>query len=495
MAALAFFVIHQESGMKTLRLRPYVAFPSLIMLLAGCEVGPDYVKPSTPMAESFRAPSGWKIAATQGTPIPSQWWTLFADARLNQLEQQVALANQTIAQQEATWQQSLALVRSTQAGLFPTLDLAANESRNRASSNGVVLAKGLIYNNDSAQLQASWIPDLWGSVQRSIEANQATAMADANQVAATLLTLQSQLAVDYYQLRMDDAQSALLTDTVSAYQQSLDLTLQRRQSGIAADTDVLLAENQLDTAKAQRIDVEVQRSQMEHGIAVLIGQVPSTFHLAPWPLGDEYPQPPLTIPSTLLERRPDIAVAERQAAAASANIGIAQAAFYPNINLTATYGYQNQGYSNLFALPNHAWSFGPQLLQPLFDAGLRQANLDQARAGLDQAVANYRQVVLNAFQNVEDNLAAEDILTREIVMQRKAVAAASRNVALTLQQYRSGTVDYLNVITAQTSLLTGQVSEVTLRGRAFVAAAQLIAALGGGWQGNEAQQSPVNKVN
>lgn len=463
----------------------------VVLSLMGCEVGPDYVKPDAPVSSSFAIPAGWKMASAQGQPIPANWWTLFDDRTLATLEEQVAQANQTIAQQAAAWQQSMALVRSTQAGLFPTLNLAAAESRNRASSNGVVLANGLIYNNDTLQLQASWIPDLWGSVRRSIEANQATAVADAHQVEATLLTLQSQLAVDYYQLRMDDGEQALLTDTVQAYQKSLDLTVNRRRSGVAADTDVLLAENQLDSTKAQLIDVEVQRSQMEHAIAVLIGKVPSDFHLPALPLGQGYPQPPVSIPSALLERRPDIAVAERQAAAASANIGVAQAAFYPNINLTGGYGYQNQGYSNLFALPNHTWFYGPQLLQPLFDAGLRQANLDQARAGLDQAIANYRQVVLNAFQNVEDNLSAEEILTREIAMQRKAVAAASRNVDLTLLQYRSGTVDYLNVITAQTALLTGQVSEVTLRGRAFVAAAQLIAALGGGWT---SQQAPVNAV-
>ncbi len=463
----------------------------LLLLLVGCEVGPDYVKPDAPHSSSFAIPPGWKLASSQGQPIPDDWWALFDDATLAQLEDQVAKANQTIAQQAAAWQQSLALIRSTQAGLFPTLNLVGAESRSRASANGVALDRGLIYNNDSLQLQASWVPDLWGSVRRSIEASQATAQADANQVAATLLSLQSQLAVDYYQLRMDDGETALLTATVQAYQKSLDLTVNRRRSGVAADTDVLLAENQLDTAKAQLIDVEVQRTQMEHAIAVLVGKAPSEFHLPPLPLGNDYPQPPISIPSTLLERRPDIAVAERQTAAASADIGVAQAAFYPTINLTGGYGYQNQGYSNLFALPNHTWFFGPQLFQPLYDAGLRQANLDQARSGLDQAVANYRQVVLTAFQNVEDNLSAEEILTREIAMQRKAVVAASRNVDLTLQQYRSGTVDYLTVIIAQTALLTGQVSEVTLRGRAFVAAAQLIAALGGGWQ---TQQAATDKV-
>ena len=457
----------------------------LVLTLSGCEVGPDYVKPTSPTANSFRVPEGWKVASAHGTPIPARWWTLFQDPTLEQLEVQVAQANQTVAQQEAAWRQSQALVRSTQAGLFPTLNLFAAESRNRASANGVVLANGLIYNNDMAALQANWVPDLWGSVRRSIEANQASAQADANQVAATLLSLQSELAVDYYQLRTDDAESALLTETVKAYQKSLDLTVNRKKSGVAADTDILLAENQLETAKAQLIDVEVQRSQMEHAIAVLMGKVPSEFRLPPLPLGDGYPKPPLTIPSVLLERRPDIAVAERQAASASANIGVAQAAFYPNLTLTGNYGYQNSAYSNLFALPNQNWSIGPQLFQPLYDAGLRLANLDQARAGFDQAVANYRQIVLNAFQNVEDNLATEEILTREITVQQRAVKAAARTVVLTDQQYRSGTVDYLNVIIAQTSLLTGQVNEVTLRGRAFVAAAQLIAALGGGWDGGE----------
>ncbi|NDU85781.1 MAG: efflux transporter outer membrane subunit [Ferrovum sp.] len=459
--------------------------------LGGCAVGPDYVKPSTVLPASFRIPPGWKVATPQDPTIPAQWWQMFQDPTLDQLEVQVAQANQTLAQQEAAWRQSQALVQSTQAGLFPTLNAAAGESRTRASAGAIGLAQGLIYNNDQAALQANWVPDLWGSVRRSIEANQATSLADANQIAATLLTLQSQLAVDYFQLRADDAQRALLRETVKSYQQSLDLTVERKSSGVAADTDVLLAENLLESAKAQLIDVEVQRSQMEHAIAVLIGKAPSDFELPESPLGSGYPQLPVSLPSALLERRPDIAVAERQAAAASAQIGVAQAAFYPTITLTGSYGYQNKAYSNLFSVPNHDWSLSPQILQPLFDAGLREANLNQARAGFDQAVANYREVVLVAFQNVEDNLSAEEILTREIGVQQKAVHAAARTVDLTDQQYRAGTVGYLNVITAETALLTGQVTEVSLRGRAFIAAVQLITALGGGWQ---VQQPPADGV-
>ena len=469
-------------------MKRHFSFFLLPLTLFGCAVGPDYVRPSVQTPASFAIPTGWKVAESQGAPIPSAWWALFNDPQLDQYERQVPIANQTIAQQEAAWRQAQAAVGTAQAGLFPTLNANAVNSRTRASAGAIGLAQGAIYDNDQAALQATWIPDLWGSVRRSIEASKANLQASADQLAATLLTLQGQLALDYFQLRADDAQKALLQATVEAYKKSLDLTVERRASGIAADTDVLLAENQLQTAQAQLIDVGVQRTQMEHAIAILVGVPPSGFHVPETPLGQGYPEVPVTLPSVLLERRPDIATAERSMAAASAEIGVAQAAFFPTLSLDGSAGYQNRAYTHLFQVPNQFWAFSPQLSLPIFNGGLLSAALDSARATFDQAVANYREVVLVAFQNVEDNLTATAILTDEIRVQQQAVASAKKNADLTEQQYIAGTVAYLNVIVAQTQLLTNQLTELSLRSRAFASSVQLITALGGGWQ------SPTDKV-
>jgi NodT family efflux transporter outer membrane factor (OMF) lipoprotein len=454
----------------------------LTILLAGCAVGPDYVRPKVETPASFSVPQGWKMAEAHDAEIPADWWKLFQDPLLAELESKVATSNQTLAQKEAALRQARALVQSAEAGFFPTLNASANSTRNKASAGAIGLAQGMIYDNYLLAAQASWEPDLWGSIRRSVEANTATMQATAGQLAASRLTLQSQLAVDYFQLRADDAQKQLLTDTVAAYKQFLDLTQSRFDAGIAARTDVLQAEGQLRTAEAQLLDVGVQRAQLEHAIAVLTGSPPSEFHIAETPLGSGMPQLPLTVPSVLLERRPDIAAAERGAAAASAQIGVAKAAFFPTVTLNGSVGYQNRAYSNLVTQPNNMWAFSPQLLQPLFDGGLRAAAVDQAVAGYDLAVANYREVVLEAFQNVEDNLAAAAILSHEIQVQQQAVEAARQTLSLTDSQYREGIVGYLNVITAQTTLLTNQITEISLRSREYVAGVQLIVALGGGWE-------------
>jgi len=456
--------------------------PILTLLLGGCALGPDYVRPKVETPASFEVPQGWKMAEAHDAEIPADWWKLFQDPLLAELESKVATSNQTLAQKEAALRQARALVQTAEAGFFPTLNANVNSTRNRASAGAIGLAQGMIYDNYLLSAQASWEPDLWGSIRRSVEANTATMQATAGQLAASRLSLQSQLAVDYFQLRADDAQKQLLADTVAAYKQFLDLTQSRFDAGIAARTDVLQAEGQLRTAEAQLLDVGVQRSQLEHAIAVLTGSPPSGFHIAEIPLGAEIPQIPLTVPSVLLERRPDIAAAERGAAAASAQIGVAKAAFFPTVTLNGAVGFQNRAYSNLVSQPNNMWAFSPQLLQPLFDGGLRAAGVDQAVAGYDLAVANYREVVLEAFQNVEDNLAAASILSHEIQVQQQAVEAARQTLSLTDSQYREGIVGYLNVITAQATLLTSQITEISLRSREYVAGVQLIVALGGGWE-------------
>ncbi len=470
-----------------------IAAACAALLLAGCEVGPDYVRPQVATPSSFQVPQGWKVAEPHDADIPADWWRLFNDAQLGDLERRVAESNQTLAQQAAALRQARALVQSAQANLFPMLNLNAGSTRNKASAGAIGLAQGMIYDNYALAVQATWEPDLWGSVRRTIEADTAAMQASAGQVAATRLSLQSQLAADYFQLRADDAQKQLLTDTVAAYRKTLDLTQSRFEQGVAARTDVLQAEGQLRTTEAQLIDVGVQRAQLEHAIAVLTGLPASDFHIPESPLGSNVPAIPLTVPSALLERRPDIATAERSAASASAQIGVAKAAFFPALSLGASTGFQNVAFSNLVSQPNSVWAFSPQILQPLFDAGLRAAAVDQAVAAYDQSVANYREVVLEAFQNVEDNLAAASILAHEIEVQRAAVEAARQTLVLTDSQYREGVVDYLNVLVAQTTLLTNQLTELGLRSREYVASVQLIAALGGGWDGNAGTQ-PDEKV-
>jgi NodT family efflux transporter outer membrane factor (OMF) lipoprotein len=450
-------------------------------LLAGCAVGPDYVRPDVKMPASWHVPEGWKVAEAKDAEIPADWWKLFDDPVLADLESRVAQSNQTLAQKEAALRQARALVQSAQAGLFPTLNANASSTRNKSSAGAIGLAQGTIYNNYLLNLQASWEPDLWGSVRRAIEANTANMQASAGQLAASRLTLQSQLAADYFQLRVDDAQKKLLTETVAAYRQYLDLTQSRFNAGVAAQTDVLQAESQLHSAEAQRVDVGVQRAQLEHAIAVLTGVPASEFSIPEAPLGNTMPKPPLTLPSTLLERRPDIAAAERSAAAASAQIGVAKAAFFPTVTLNGSAGYQNRAYSNLVSQPNTVWAFSPQLMLPIFNGGLLSANLTQAEAGYDVAVANYREVVLEAFQNVEDNLSSASILAHEIEVQQQTVEAARKTLALTDSQYRAGVVGYLNVISAQTTLLTSELGMLNLRAREYVAGVQLIVALGGGW--------------
>ncbi|MDE2343821.1 MAG: efflux transporter outer membrane subunit [Betaproteobacteria bacterium] len=458
------------------------------LLLAGCAMGPDYVRPQAATPASFQVPPGWKVAEPHDADIPADWWQLFRDQRLGDLERRVAESNQTLAQKEAALRQARALVQTAQAGLFPTLNLNVGSTRNRASAGAIGLAQGMIYDNYLLSTQASWEPDLWGSVRRTIESNTAAMQASAGQVAATRLTLQSQLAADYFQLRADDSQKRLLSDTVAAYRQSLALTQSRFDQGVAAKTDVLQAESQLRSAEAQLLDVGVQRAQLEHAIAVLIGMPASDFHIPESPLEGNVPPIPLTIPSALLERRPDIAAAERSAAAASAQIGVAKAAFFPTLTLNGSEGFQNRAYSHLVTQPNNMWAFSPQILQPLFDAGLRAAAVDQAVASYDQSVANYREVVLEAFQNVEDNLAAASILSHEIEVQRSAVESARQTLTLTESQYREGVVGYLNVLSAQTTLLTSQLTELSLRSREYVASVQLIVALGGGWDRSDGTQ-------
>ena len=381
----------------------------LALALAGCAVGPDYVKPTTDVPTAFKESAGWKPAEPADALPRGKWWQIFGDEGLNALEDRVDVSNQNLRLAQAQYRQSVALSAQARAGLFPTVGASASSTRSEASSSlsGRTGTSGGVATTHSLSLQASWETDLWGGVRRNIEAGEAGAQASAADLAATKLSLQATLAQDWFTLRALDAQQKLLDDTVAGYAKSLELTQNRYRAGVAAAADVAQAQTQLKSTQAQALDVGVQRAQMEHAIALLVGQAPSTFSLAPMPLLTAAPPVvPLVLPSKLLERRPDVAAAERRVAAANAQIGVAKAAFFPDLSLSANGGWQASTLASWITAPSRFWSFGPALAQTIFDGGLRGAKQDQATAAWEGTVATYRQTVLGALADVEDNLAA-----------------------------------------------------------------------------------------
>ncbi|KVT74247.1 efflux transporter outer membrane subunit [Burkholderia ubonensis] len=467
-----------------------VAFATAV-LLAGCAVGPDYHRPDTPMPAAFKeAPAGWKVAQPADGADRGAWWRVYGDPQLDALIGKLNASNQTIAQSAAAYRQARALVAEARAAYFPTVGLTASGSRSRSpraslssgsSSSFGGGSSGSIGNSYSVGLDASWEPDLWGKVSRTVGAQRAGEAAAAADLANARLSQQATLAQTYFQLRTADTLQMLLDDTVASYARSLQLTQNRYAQGVAARADVIQAQTQLQSAQAAAIDNGVARAQYEHAIATLIGEPASTFSLPPLPLAAEPPVTPVGVPSALLERRPDIAAAERRAAAANEQIGVAISAFFPTLTLSAQGGVQSSVWSNLFTLPARFWTVGPQLAATLFDAGLRAAQTEAARATYDQDVAAYRLSVLTAFQDVEDNLASQRILAREIDVQRQAVDSAEHALAIVTNQYKAGTVDYLNVLTAQTTAFSAHQKLATIAGQRMVSSVGLVKALGGGW--------------
>ncbi|KWC19343.1 RND transporter [Burkholderia ubonensis] len=467
-----------------------VAFATAV-LLAGCAVGPDYHRPDTPMPAAFKeAPAGWKVAQPADGADRGAWWRVYGDPQLDALIDKLNASNQTIAQSAAAYRQARALVAEARAAYFPTVGLTASGSRSRSpraslssgsSSSFGGGSSGSIGNSYSVGLDASWEPDLWGKVSRTVGAQRAGEAAAAADLANARLSQQATLAQTYFQLRTADTLQMLLDDTVASYARSLQLTQNRYAQGVAARADVIQAQTQLQSAQAAAIDNGVARAQYEHAIATLIGEPASTFSLPPLPLAAEPPVTPVGVPSALLERRPDIAAAERRAAAANEQIGVAISAFFPTLTLSAQGGVQSSVWSNLFTLPARFWTVGPQLAATLFDAGLRAAQTEAARATYDQDVAAYRLSVLTAFQDVEDNLASQRILAREIDVQRQAVDSAEHALAIVTNQYKAGTVDYLNVLTAQTTAFSAHQKLATIAGQRMVSSVGLVKALGGGW--------------
>ncbi len=445
----------------------------LALALAACAVGPDYQRPEAAVSAAYKEAVGWKVAEPRDEASRGNWWEIFGDPKLSALIESIDMSNQNVLLAEARFRQAQALAAQSRAALFPTLDANASITRSR-SPTGVV-------GDRSVALNSSWEIDLWGRLRRALESSAASAQASAADLAAARLSAQAELASNYFQLRVLDAQKQLLDDTVTAFDKSLELTRNRYAVGVAAKVDVAQAETQLKSTLAQSIDTGVQRAQLEHAIAILVGKPPSELSIAPVPLAVTMPRVPLGLPSELLERRPDVAAAERRAAAANAQIGVAKAAYFPSLTLSASGGFRSANAADLFTAPSRFWSIGPALAQSIFDAGLRRAQTEQAIAAYDATVAQYRQAVLAGFQEVEDNLAALRILEEEAKVQDEAVRAARESVVLTTNQYKAGTVSYINVVTVQTTQLNNERAAVGILGRRLVAAATLVKALGGGW--------------
>lgn len=469
------------------------AASAVVLLLAGCTVGPNYHRPSAPSAPDWKEnaipppnpPNGtWKQTEPSDSVLRGAWWEMYGDPKLSELESKIAVSNQTLRAAMEQYLQAREQVAVARSQYYPTLAAGPSIGRTRESNNQANTVQGVTnyqYNTFSVAGQAQWEPDLWGQVRRTVEASRANAQASAALLANVELSVRAELAADYFEMRGLDSQRELLDNTVTAYESYLQLTQIRFKGGVATESDVALAQTQLETTRAQDIDVAVARAQYEHAIATLIGVPASVFSLAAMPLGNHIPEIPVGVPSQLLERRPDIAAAERQVDAANAQIGVAITAYYPAVSLTGTGGFLSGNAGTWIQGPSEMWSLGASAVELLFDAGRRHAITQQAREGYEQQVANYRQTVLAAFQDVEDNLAALRILSQEAVTEQAAVEAARRSLLISTHRYKGGVTTYLEVLTAQTAQLTNERTQEDIATRQFVASVQLIRALGGGW--------------
>jgi NodT family efflux transporter outer membrane factor (OMF) lipoprotein len=453
-----------------------------LAFLAACSVGPDYVRPDAQVGTEFKEAQGWKPAEPRDHELRGKWWEVFNDPLLNDLIEQVPISNQTLAAAEANFRQARALVQATRSAYYPTVSGELSATRAQPSTNAAAaqISRGAV-NSHTLAADASWELDLWGRVRRSVESNTAGAQASAADLESARLSAQSALAQNYFLLRSLDAQKLLLDDSVAALERSLQLTQNRYTAGVAAKVDVVQAQTQLKTTQVQALDVGVQRAQLEHAIALLVGKPPSTVAIRGAPRAALPPPVPVGLPSVLLERRPDVAAAERRMQAANAQIGVAKAAYFPSLTVSASAGYQSNSMADWFTAPSRFWSIGPALAATLFDAGRRSAVTDQATAAYDATVANYRQTVLTGLQEVEDNLVALRILEAEAEVQQEGLAAARQTLELTLNQYKAGTVSYLNVVIAQTAALAAERNSVDIQARRLLASVLLVRALGGGW--------------
>jgi NodT family efflux transporter outer membrane factor (OMF) lipoprotein len=471
----------------------YAIVGSVSLLLGGCMVGPRYVKPTVPMApafkeqvpDSYKQSDGWKPAQPGDQALRGNWWEVFGDPQLNALEEQLTASNQDLKVAEARFRQARAMIRFNRSEEFPTISTSPSIVNERDSAHQPYFPPSLANNGTGAftlPFDLSYEVDLWGRVRRTVSASREEAQASAGDLQTANLSLHAELAVDYFELRSADDQKQLLDNTVAAYTDALKLTQNRFEGGAAPKSDVAQAQTQLDGARVQDTDITVMRAQFEHAIATLIGKPPAEFSiaLAPRP-AMELPVVPVGLPATLLERRPDIAAGERRVAEANDQIGIARAAFFPTLVLGAAGGFSGTSITNWLNWPSRMWAVGPQLSQTIFDAGRRRAVSEGATANYDATVASYRQTTLTAFQEVEDNLAALRILERESQQQKEATTSAEESLQLFTNRYQGGVDNYLQVITAQTVLLTNQRNDIDIERRRMDASVLLVKAIGGGW--------------
>jgi NodT family efflux transporter outer membrane factor (OMF) lipoprotein len=464
-----------------MRLTRWLSAAAGLGVLAACAVGPDYHRPKFDAAPNYKEAGDWKPSEPNDVLSRGPWWEIFKDDALNQLEVRIDISNETVKAAAAAYDQARALVAQARAGFWPTVGVSAG--RARGTTEG-----GPTRTLDSAGVSGSWDLDIWGQIRRNVESNRASAQSSAAALAAARLSAQAALATDYFELRAQDQLQKLLDDTVVAEELSLKITESRYRFGVAARADVVSAETQLLSSQAQQVNAKIQRGILEHAIAVLVGQQPASFTLAPTSMREDVPTVPAGVPSILLERRPDVAEAERKVAAANAQIGVAVSAFFPSLTLAGSDNYTGPTWSRLIEVPNRIWSLGPQLAETLIDGGLRRAQVAQARAAYDASVDNYRQTVLSGFQQVEDQVVTLRVLEKEAVIEDATVAAAKEAEKLTLNQYKAGTVPYSSVITAQTTRLSAEETALSVLSSRLQASVALIEAVGGGW---DATQLPL----
>jgi NodT family efflux transporter outer membrane factor (OMF) lipoprotein len=465
-------------------------------LVTGCAIGPDYKKPDVETPAAYKEQGNWKPAAVAAMPGGGAWWKIYGDPVLDDLEAQVEVSNQNLKAADAAFRQAEALVDQARASYFPNLNYDLDRTRSRGSSASVSSVTGTagtnaaIQNQYAISLGASWVPDIWGKVRRTVESDVAHAQASAADLAGARLSAQASLASDYFQLRIDDEQIVMLNETVSGYQASLQITQNQYQAGIVSEADVASAESQLEAAQAQAINLQLQRSLLEHAIAVLAGKPPSLLDIQALPPNAALNVPvlPTDAPSTLLERRPDVVAAERNMAAANAQIGIAEGGYFPDLTISASDGFENSVITKLISAPNRVWAVGAELAGSLIDFGATSAAVRGARASYDGVVADYRQTVLTAFQQVEDQLATLRLLEQEATVQESAVEAAKNATRIARNQYKAGIIAYTDVVVAQSTELSEEQTAFTIRANRLVASVSLVEALGGGWTADQAMQ-------
>jgi NodT family efflux transporter outer membrane factor (OMF) lipoprotein len=474
-------------NLTTVRGSRLLSLSLCVAMLSACAVGPDYQRPQTAEIAQYKEAEGWTQANPSDSLARGAWWELYGDQQLNGLIERLNNSNQTVAQSEAQYRQAQALVRSARGAFYPSVDLSLGKTRSSqgtgSSSSSLSSSSSGIRDTYNAELGVSWEADVWGKLRRGLEADEASAQASFADLAAMRLSQQSELVQNYLQLRVIDQQKRLLEATVAAYERSLKMTQNQYRAGVSGRDAVAQAQTQLKSTQADLVDLIWQRAQFENAIAVLTGQAPADFNIAEVQTIPKLPQVPLSLPSQLLERRPDIASAERSVIAANANIGVAKAAYYPDLSLSLSGGYSSSTSQNLVSLPNRFWSVGPKLALPLFDGGIRSAEVDRTEAVYDQTVAKYRQTVLDGFREVENYLVQLKVYEDEAAVRQEALDAARDSLRLTENQYKAGLIAYIDVVVVQATALSNERSVLNILQSRLIASVQLIAALGGGWDG------------